>query len=332
MRARLSGRGAALLLVLAVVLAVVAGCGGTSSAGTSRTAVATASGPSADQIVKSSQAKMATVNSAAFTADFTLQLKGDTGKMTDPTAKALLSQGVSFSAEGKSARKPAATDMTVSLAFAGQNLAFGVRSVGKKAWLQYQGAWYTVDAKSARALDKQAESGATPTDQLKSLGIDPSTWGANYRLVGTESLGGVQVYHVTATADPQQLARSLARAAESPKLRQELGGAGSQFGLGSTQSTQQTEKLAKSLKSAAVDYWIGVADDYLYKAQFVAGMDTSGLQGMQGVGGMTLKGVVTMGDFGRAFSVTRPAGAKPFQEFMNQLFGGMLGGSAGLSL
>ncbi len=51
---------------------------------------------SADQIVKDSEAKMATVNSAAFTADFALQVQGDTAKMTDPTAKALLGQGVTF--------------------------------------------------------------------------------------------------------------------------------------------------------------------------------------------------------------------------------------------
>jgi hypothetical protein len=339
MRARLTGRGVVLLLVLAIILgaAAAAGCGGNDNASTSSSQTATttvASGQSADQIVKDSEAKMATVNSAAFTADFALQIQGDTSKMTDPTAKALLSQGVTFNAQGKSAKKPAAADLTMTLGIAGQNLEFGMKAVGKKAWLQYQGAWYAVDAKNAKALDKQAQSGASPTDQLKSLGIDPSTWGATYELVGTESMDGVQVYHVKATADPQKLAESLSKAAENPKLNQELGGASSglgQLGQGLTQDKQQTEKLAKSLKSATVDYWIGVDDQYLYKAQFDAAMDTSGQQDMQGVDGMTMKGTVSMSDFDQAFEVSKPTGAKSFKEFMNQLFGGMLGGSGSMS-
>jgi hypothetical protein len=337
MRARLTGRGAVLLLVLAVVLAAAAGCGGSDKAASSSSqpAATTATGQSADQLVKGSEAKMATINSAAFTADLALQIQGDTSKMTDPTAKALLSQGVSLRAQGKSAKKPAATDMTMTLGFAGQDLEFGLKSVGKKAWLQYQGAWYAVDSKNAKALDKQAQKGAAPTDQLKRLGIDPAAWGATYQLVGTESLDGVQVYHVKATADPQKLADSLAKAAESPKLGQELGDASGQLGQlgeGLTQDKQQIEQLARSLKSATVDYWIGVDDEYLYKAQFDAGMDTAGQQGMQGVDGVTMKGTVTMSDFDQAFSVSRPAGAKPFKAFMDQLFGGMLGGAGGLSL
>jgi len=330
------GRGAALLLVLlALALVVVAGCGGNDQAATSSSAVATAaSGQSADQIVKDSEAKMAAVTSAAFTAGFKLQIQGDTSKMTDPTAKALLGQGVSFSAEGKSATKPAAADMTMSVGIAGQTLEFGMKALGDKAWLEYQGAWYKVDSKNSKALGQQAQTGAAPTQQLKSMGIDPSTWGTEYQLAGTEDLNGVQVYHVEATADPQKLADSLAKAAEDPSLTQKLGGGSGELGQlsqGLTQNKQQTEQLAKSLKSATVDYWIGVDDSYMYKAQFAATMDTSGQKDMQGVSGMTADGTVTMSDFDQAFDVTAPAGAKPFEEFMNQLFGGMFGGTGGMT-
>jgi hypothetical protein len=338
MRARVPSRGVVLLLVLALLLGAVAisACGSSSASTSSSPAAATAaSGQSADQIVKASEAKMATVNSAAFTADFGLQVQGDTSKMADPTAKALLSQGVTFSAQGKSAKKPAATDMTMTLGIAGQNLEFGMKSLGKKAWLQYQNTWYAVDSKNAKALDKQAQNGAAPTDQLKSMGIDPSTWGATYQLVGTEDLNGVQVYHIKATADPKKLAESLTKAAENPTLKKQLGSAGSslgQLGSGLTQNKQQAEQLAKSLKSATVDYWIGVDDSYLYKAQFDAALDMTGQQNMQGVSGITLKGAVTTSDFDQAFQVAAPAGAKSFKEFMNQLFGGMLGGSGSMSL
>ena len=81
-----------------------------------------------------------------------------------------------------------------------------------------------------------------------------------------------------------------------------------------------------------MEYWIGVDDQYMYKAQFGGAMDTSGQKGMQGVTGVTMKGTVTMADFDQPVTVTPPAGAKSFKEFMNQLFGGMLGGSGGLTL
>jgi len=343
MRARVPGRGVVLLLVLALALGAVAvaGCGGSSkasSSGSPAAAAAAASGKSADQIVKDSEAKMATVTSASFTADLGLQVQGDTSKMTDPTAKALLSQGITFSAQGKSAKAPKAgalTDVTMSVGIAGQTLDFGLKSVGKKAWLEYQGSWYKVDSKSTRSLDRQTSGGALPTQQLKSLGIDPSAWGATYELAGTESMNGVQVYHIKATADPTKLAEALTKAAENPKVQKELGSASGslgQLGSGLSGSTKQAEQLAKTLKSATVDYWIGVGDNYLYKAQFAAVMDMTGQQNMQGVTGLDLKGSVTMADFGQAVEVTAPAGAKPFKEFMNQLFGGMLGGAGGMSL
>ena len=229
MRAMISRRGAILLLVLALALVVVA-CGGDEATTADTAAADTASGPPADQIVKDSEAKMATVNSASFIADVALQIEGDTAKMTDPTAKALLSDGVTLHAEGASGNDPTAVNMTMSLGIAGQNLEFGMMSEGEKSWIEYQGAWYALDTKNSKALDEQAATGAAPTEQLKSMGIDPASWGTEFELVGTEDLNGVEVYHVKAAADPQKLADSLLKAAEDPTLADKLGGSGSELG------------------------------------------------------------------------------------------------------
>jgi hypothetical protein len=334
MRAMISRRGAILVLVLALALVAAACSDSGDEASTASSAAATAaSGQSAEQIVKDSEAKMATVNSASFTADFALKVQGDTTKMTDPTAKALLSQGVTFHAEGASASDPTAVDMTMSLGIAGQNLEFGMMSKGKKSWLDYQGTWYALDAENSRALDERAETGAAPTEQLKSMGVDPSSWGTEYELAGTETLdvngSSVEVYHVKAVADPQKLAESLTKAAEDPSLNDKLGGSGSELGQlsqGLTQNKAQAEELSKSLKDAAVDFWIGVDDQLMYKAQFAASMDTTGQEDMEGVTGVTMNGAVTMSDFDEPVEVTPPADAKSFKEFMNQLFGGMMDG------
>ena len=145
----------------------------------------------------------------------------------------------------------------------------------------------------------------------------------------------MQVYHVTAVADPQKLADSLAKAAEDPSLTEKLGGSGSdlgQLGQGLTGDPAQAKELAKTLKDASVDYWIGVEDSYMYKAQFAAAMDMTGQENMDGVTGITLKGSATMGDFDQPVEVTPPADAKSFDLFMNELFGGMFGGSGGMML
>ena len=320
----------ALVLALALLVAAMAGCGSGSSSAESSAAATLPSGMTADQIVKESEARMATVTSASFTVDVGLQLKGETEKMTDPTAKALLSQGVTLHAEGSSANKPTAVDMTLSLGIAGQNLAFGMMSKGPKSWIEYQGTWYALDGKNARSLDKQAATGAAPTEQLKSLGVDPSTWGTDYQYAGTEQMNGVEVYHITAVADAQKLADSLTRAAEDPSLQDKLGESGGQLGQlgqGLTQNKQQAEALGKSLKEASVDYWIGVEDQLMYKAQFGAAMDMTGQKDMAGVEGVSLTGTVAMSRFDEPVEVTPPKDAQSFDEFMTQLFGGMLGGS-----
>lgn len=320
----------ALILVLALLVAVVAGCGGDSSSDESSAAPTTAAGMSADQIVKESEAKMAAVTSASFAADFSLAVQGDPEKMTDPTAKALLSQGITLHAEGSSASKPTAVDMTMSLGIAGQNLEFAMMSEGAESWIEYQGTWYALDSSNAKSLDKQAATGAAPTEQLKSMGVDPSTWGTEYQLAGTEQLNGVEVYHVTAVADAQKLADSIAKAAADPTLQDKLGGSGGQLGElseGLAQNKQQTEELAKSLKEASVDYWIGVEDQLMYKAQFGASMDMTSQKDMAGVEGLTMNGTVTMSGFDEPVEVTPPKDAQSFDELMSQLFGGMMGGS-----
>ena len=180
-----------LLLLVALGAAAAAGCGGTTaSSGSTPAATTAATTMSADQIVAQSEAKMKDVKSASFTGDMSLKVSGDPSKMTDPTTKAMLSQGVSLHIEGKSQNQPTAADMKISLGLAGQTIDLGLLSQGTKSWVEYQGKWYAMDAKSAKSLSTQAQTGAAPTEQLKSLGLNPSDWGTSYTLVGHREPGG----------------------------------------------------------------------------------------------------------------------------------------------
>jgi hypothetical protein len=317
----------AVVLVL-VVLLLAAGCGGGSSSAESPAPAAVAANVSADQVVKDSEARMVDVNSASFVADMGLTIQGDTTKMTDPTAKALLSGGITVHAEGASSNDPTAMDMTVSLGIAGQTLELGMMTQGKSSWVEYQGQWYKMDAKSSKSLDKQAKVGASPTEQLKSLGLDPSSWGTTYSMVGQENIGSTPVYHVKATADPKKVAAALLKASQDPSLAKKLGGQDQlkQLGESLTQNKQQTQELADSLKQATVDYWIGVNDDLMYKAEFAGSMDTKGQKDMSGVDGMTMKMTLSMSNFDQPVTVTPPANALPLNKLIEQMFGGMTSG------
>ena len=324
-----------LALVLVLALLAAAGCGGDkSSSATSPVATAAAADVSADQVVKDSEAKMAQLTSASFIADMGLEVQGDPEKMTDPTQKAMLSQGLSLHVEGKSAVDPMASDMKLSAGIAGQTLDFGLMAQGDEAWVEYQGKWYAVDQKNSKSLSDQAKTGAAPTEQLKSLGLDPSAWGTSYEMVGTEDMAGTQVYHVKATADPVRLTEDLTKALNDPSLLDKLGdpSTAKQLEQGLAQNKKQVEALKKSLKDVEVDYWIGVDDMLIRKAQFSAGLATKGQKGMEGVDGMALKMSLTMADFDEPVTVTPPSKALPFDALMNEVLGGMLGGSgSGLS-
>jgi hypothetical protein len=328
-------RSVSMWLALGLALAVLAAVGcGAKSAPSSSPAATVAANVSADQVVKDSEAKMAQVKSASFTADMGLEVQGDPSKMTDPTQKALLSQGISLHVEGKSATDPLAAEMTMSVGISGQNLDFGLMAQGDKAWVQYQSKWYAVDQKNATSLSKQAGMGAAPTEQLKSLGLDPSTWGTSYQMVGIETVGGTKVYHVKATADPAKLAEDLTKAMSDPALLGKLGdkNTAKQLEQSLAQNTKQLEELKKSLKNVSVDYWIGVDDMLMRKAEFAAGLVTKGQQGMTGVDGMTAKMSMTMADFDQPVTVTPPADALPFSQLMNQVLGGAMGsGGSGLT-
>jgi hypothetical protein len=325
-----------LLLLVALAVAAAAGCGSSTSATSSSAPAATtaATTMSADQIVAQSEAKMKDVKSASFTGDMSLKVSGDPSKMTDPTTKAMLSQGVSLHLEGKSQNQPVAADMKISLGLAGQTIELSLLSQGTKSWVEYQGKWYVMDAKSAKSLSTQAQTGAAPTEQLKSLGLNPSDWGTSYTLVGTEDVAGAKVYHVKATADPQKLADALMKAAQDPSLAKKLGGTSQlkQLEQALSQNKQQAQQLKKSLKNVSVDYWIGVDDMLIHKASFNAALDTAGQKGMSGVNGMTMAMDLTMADFNQPVTVTPPANALPLKSLLNQMFGGLTtGGASGLS-
>jgi hypothetical protein len=311
---------AVMLLALAFAVAFAAGCGGnggTSTSADNGNSPAAVAQLTPQQIVDQSQQKMQAVNSAAFTADLKLALDGDASKMTDATAKQLLSSPITLHAEGSSSTKPVAADMDVTVALMGQNLAMGVLADGKKAWVQYENAWYAVPQKNTEALTT-GDIGALPTEQLADLGLDPQAWNVEWELAGTETVDGAEVYHLTASPDAKKIAADLMKALNNPELYKKLGDpqTAEQVKALKTQNSKQLGELQKALKSVEVELWIEKDSLYMRKGTVAIGMDMTGMQGAEGVTAMNVDVAFTMADFNEPVEVKAPAKAQDFGGMM----------------
>lgn len=329
MRRKYLSTWAVMLLTLTLAVAVAAGCGG--DEGTSTPVDGGGSPPSAaveltpQQIVDQSQQAMEAVNSAAFTADLKLKLDGDAGKMTDETAKQLLSAPITLHVEGSSSTKPMASDMDVTVALMGQNLAMGVLAEGKKAWVQYENAWYAVPQENTKALTS-GDNSALPTEQLADLGLDPQAWDVEWESAGTETVDGAEVYHLTASPDAKQIAADLMKALNDPELYKKLGDpqTAEQVKALKSQNSKELKELEKALKSVEVELWIETGSMYLRKGMVSIGVDMTGMEGAEGVTAMTIAVDFTMADFDEPVEVKAPAKAQDFDTLMNKLVGGMM--------
>jgi len=327
MRRKYLSMWAVMLLALALAVTVAPGCGGdegtsTSAAGDSPAAAAQLT---PQQIVDQSQQAMRAVNSAAFTADLELNLEGDASKMTDATAKQLLSSPITLHAEGSSSTEPKASDMDVTVALMGQNLAMGVLAAGDKAWVQYENAWYAVPQENMKALTTGG-GGALPTEQLADLGLDPQAWNVEWELAGTETVDGAEVYHLTASPDAKKIAADLMKALNDPELYEKLGDpqTAQQVKALKSQNSKQLKELQKALKNVEVELWIETESLYLRKGTVVIAMDMTGMQGAEGVTAMNVDVAFTMADFDEPVEVKAPAKAQDFDTLMNKLVGGMM--------
>ena len=236
-------------------------------------------------IVDQSLEAMQAVDSAAVTADVKLDLEGDASKMTDPTAQQLLSKPISVHMEGSSSTEPVASDMDVTVALMGQNLAMGVLAEGDKAWVEYENAWYAVPKENTKALTEQ--SSALPTEQLSDLGLDPQSWDVEWTLAGTETVDGAEVYHLTASPDPQQIAADMMKALNDPDLYKKLGDpqTAQQVEAMASENAKQLKQLQKALESVDVELWIETESMYLRKGTVLIGDEHRGHGRRRGLDG-----------------------------------------------
>lgn len=314
----------ALLLTLAVVAAFAAGCGDDGSGGSGGGGgEPVAADMSADDIIAKSEAAMADVNSASFSSELSVSVTGDAAKVKDPQLQQLMQSPMTLSMEGKSSSDPSKADVSMTAAVMGMNLTMGLIADGDKAYVQYDGQWYSVPQDQAKKASEQMSSGADPNAQLSEFGIDMDSWDISWEVVGTEYLGGTQVYHLKGTADADKMAADLAQAANDPKIAKELGGDDMADSLGSGIDEKQLKEMQDALDEVGMEAWIEVDTFYMRKMTGEAMFDMTGQKDAEGIESMSVAGSAELSGFDEPVEVTAPKGAQPLEKLMEQMFGTM---------
>ena len=313
---------ALLLVCLALVgaLALVSGCGDAEPAAEAPQATDL----TADEIVAQAEQAMQEITSGSFDLDLSVKLEGDPDKVTDPTAQQLMQSPLSLKASGASSDDPVAADLSMTFAVMGQNIAMEMRAKDDTAWVGYEDQWYKVPAEDSQNATDQLSEGALPTDQLKDMGLDPKDWSLAWELVGTEDLGGTQVYHVKGTADPAKLAESFMKALDDPELAEMLGDDAAQQLEGTkAESEKELQELEKALKDVSVDVWYEVDTFYLRKIDAKVAFDMTSVEDAGGVTAMDLAVLVELDGFNEPVEVDAPKNAQPLDKLMESMLGGM---------
>ncbi len=266
----------ALLVLIGVVL-----LGATAFAVTGARNSGDSSSSSATPVANTSQGTGGLDANQAFAAAFSGSGALDSGKVD---ARLSFSQvggtsrrlGLSIQGafQGRGQNKTPLFDVRVKVNGAGQNASAGAVSVGDRAFLTQGGTayrvpqalWHQLQDARGQIAAYAGKGAAAPTPGL--LGVDPSSWLTNVKDEGNAQVDGVTTKHVSASVDAAKLVRDVA-----PLARQ--GGANVNLPQGFD------KQIAKVVKQADVDIFVGQEDRILRRLKVALDLDLSAAGGSQ---------------------------------------------------
>jgi hypothetical protein len=331
------------LLIVALLVAVAtAGCGtaGESNAATPTTAV------TPEALLTQAAASMANVQSGTGDFSLTVSVNADQSKLP-AEAQAFLGKPITVSGTLAFSEDPQAADATVNASLAGQDMAFGIKAVDDKAWIQFMGQWYELpadmmqQATGSTGTTSKAPDMAAMMQALTAAGVDPKLWLTGLTIVGEDAIDGTPAYHLAGTVNMNQIMTDAIKLTQDKTIMgmmSTLGGGtdgstASSIPVPSQQELQQMQtQLSSMFKNVSVDMWIAKDSYQLRKMDMNASIVPPAGEDSQGINSIDLKATASLAPSSTPLTVTPPTGAKPFSElekdlggFMN-LFSGALGG------
>lgn len=190
-------------------------------------------------------------------------------------------------------------------------LTIGAVSTGAHGWIQIGGKAFALPDSTFTGLGKGRPSGATgPSGLLLSdIGVDPRRWLTDPKVVGTETLAGDRVTHVSSGVDVGRLLDDLGNLLGSAgKL-----GLNGIAGVGSALSPASRAKLEQSITDAHVDVWSGEKDRLLRRITVDAKVKGTG--GKPGA----IRLQLSLADLNKPQPIGPPANPRPLSELTSAL-------------
>jgi hypothetical protein len=290
-----------LLLVAALSLGLLAGCGGDDKGGGKEASASTDVNEllkdtfSGDESIKSGKLDLnATVNAAGQA--FSVKLSGP------------------FQSSGDGKLPQADLDATAS--FAGQKLELGLTGTEDQAFVRYGKTEYEIPGAIFQQIqaqyEQQAKQGSDENPSLASLGIDPTKWLTNARNAGEAKVGDTDTIKITGDVDVPKLLDDVNIALG--KLRS-VGGGGA-AGLPDQLSEQDKQQAEDAIKDVSVEIYTG-ADDRIMRRMVVGlKLDVATDNGNQA---LDVKIDMQFTDVNEDQEIEAPENARPFSELTAKL-------------
>ena len=288
-----------LVLVAALALGLLAGCGGGDDGGKEASASTDVNELlkdtfSGDQSIKSGKLDLnADVNAGGQA--FTLKLGGP------------------FQTSGDGKLPQADFDATATVA--GQTLELGLTGTEDQAFVRYGKTEYEIPGPIFQQIkaqyEQQAKQGNSENASLASLGIDPTKWLTNARNAGEAKVGDTDTIKITGDVDVPKLLDDVNAAIG--KLRS-MGGAAS--GIPDQLSEQDKQQAEDAIKQVSVEIYTG-ADDRIMRRMVVAlKLDVPTDAGTQP---LDVKLDLQFQDVNEDQDIEAPDDARPFSELADKL-------------
>jgi hypothetical protein len=294
------------VLALAILLALLAGCGGGGDAADGSTDV--------DQLLEDTFAGGKEISSGRIDASVDVEADGAVAvKLTGPFQS---------TGEGKLPK----LDLKASFEGQGESMSGGVTTTGDQGFVAFGGTQYAIAGpifeQFKAGYEQSAKQGGQQNQSLASLGIDPRRWLTNARNAGEAKVGDTDTVKITGDVDVPKLLDDINRALE--RIRS-LGVQGSGQ-LPDRLTDAERKQVTDSVQDLSVEIHTG-ADDRILRRMLIS-LHVKNAEDASETADVRLD--LQLLDLNEDQDIEAPDDAKPFEELVKQLDALGLGALGGL--
>jgi hypothetical protein len=258
----------------------------------------------------------------------------------DPSGSNTLSGPIKLSFGGPFENSSGGTlpqsNFTVSISALGKSGSLGLLSTGKSGYVTLQGTSYRLPQATFQKLESSLSQVGTTgntgrSGTLSKLGIKPLDWLQDPKVVGTESVGGTDTTHITASINVAAFLNDFSTFLQKASTIGVSGVSAASNGL----TSAERNKIAGEVKNPRFDVWTGSSDRTLRRLTVAMTLPVTGTISTQ-LGGLRSADIglsMQYGNVNQPQTITAPTAVRPYSEFTSKVhsFVQSLQGSLGSS-